>query len=662
MDLILPDKHLRKYLDTKATPSEIAKYLSLCGPSIERTKKHEDGDFIYQVEVTTNRVDTASIYGLAREASAILPRFDIPARLKEINTKKILSKYKFKNKVNYLDVIVDKKLCPRFTAVLIENVVIKESPNEIKDLLEKVDLRPINNIVDISNYIMHLIGQPIHTFDYDKILGSKMLMRLSKKGEEITTLDGKSYKLQGGDIVIEDGEGRLIDLCGIMGGDNSKVDENTKNVLLFVQNYDKHSIRKTSMNLGVRSEAAVLFEKGLDSENVINGLALGIELIEKYSNGKARKEIIDIYPNTYKEKIVKTDLTTLTRIIGIEISKQDITNYLTSLGFKVVWKKETLEVGVPSFRSEDIDIPEDIAEEVARIYGYHNLPPILMGGDLPNKVNNLNEFTFENNVKQTLKALGAIEVYNLSLTEKGDVKLKNPLGIDTAYLRNNLQDSLVANINYNTQEKGYIHLFEVANIYIPRKGDLPEERLVLSGIIKNGTYRKNKGLVQTLLNELNIDYKEILEDGKNFKPNQRIAIYIADSKSSNKVLIGEYGNLENSLFSDNSSCFYYSFEMQKLMSSKKYERKYQEINKFPPQVEDITLQVPEKTYIGNVIADITNNSPLDISVKLSDIYQNNYTFNIEYQAKDHSLTDKEVEAIRNKILKRLNNIFGITQN
>lgn len=657
MDLIIPDKHLRKYLDTKATPSEIAKYLSLCGPSIERTKKHTGGDFLYQVEVTTNRVDSASVYGIAREAATILPRFGIPAKLKNLDTKKILAKHTLKGKVSYLNVTVDKKLCPRFTTVLIENIVIKESPNEIKDLLEKVDLRPINNIVDISNYIMHLIGQPIHTFDYDKILGSKMLVRLSKKDEEITTLDGKSYKLEGGDIVIEDGESRLIDLCGIMGGDNSKVDENTKNVLLFVQNYDKHLIRKTSMSLGIRSEAAVLFEKGLDCENVVNGLALGIDLIKKYSNGKARKEILDIYPNPYKERTVKTDLTTLTRIIGIEIPKQDITSYLTSLGFKVVWKKETLEVGVPSFRSEDIDIPEDIAEEVARIYGYHNLPPILMGGDLPNKVSNSDEFSFETKVKQTLKALGATEVYNLSLVDKGDIKLKNPLGSDTAYLRNNLQDSLVNNINYNTQEKGYIHLFEVSNIYIPRKNDLPEERLMLSGITKQSTYRKNKGLVQTLLNELNIDYKEILEDGKNFKPNQRIAIYVADSKSSN-VLIGEYGNLENSLFNDNSSCFYYSFEMKKLMSSKKIERKYQEINKFPPQVEDITLAVPERTYIGQIIDEIYKTSEFVKEVTLVDLYENKHTFNIKYQSEEKTLEDTEVEEIRNKVIKNLSSKFG----
>ncbi|MBP9759705.1 hypothetical protein KBD45_08490, partial [Candidatus Dojkabacteria bacterium] len=167
MDLLIPDSWLRKHLDTKATPSDLAKYLSLCGPSIERTKKTDDGDFIYNVEVTTNRVDTASILGIAREASTILPRFGIKAGLR--NSKPQTTNYKFKNKVKYLNVTVDPKLCQRFTAVLIKDVSIKESPNEVKKLLEKVGVRPINNIVDVSNYIMHELGQPVHTFDYDKI-------------------------------------------------------------------------------------------------------------------------------------------------------------------------------------------------------------------------------------------------------------------------------------------------------------------------------------------------------------------------------------------------------------------------------------------------------------------------------------------------------------
>lgn len=644
MDLLIPDSWLRKHLETKATHIEIAKYLSLCGPSIERTKKTDDGDFIYNVEVTTNRVDSASVLGIAREASAILPRFGIFAKLKNINFGKN-NQYKFAKKVKYLDVVADPKLCTRFTAVLIKNVTIKESPKEIKSLLEKVNVRPINNIVDVSNYIMHELGQPVHTFDFDKIVNAKMILRESKKDEVIKTLDGKEFKLNGGDIVIQGTNGNLIDLCGIMGGENSAIDEQTKNVLLFVQNYDQHRIRKTSMQLGQRTEAAVLFEKGIDSEGVKPAIISAIDLVERLSGGKAENEILDIYPKPYKTKIITVTKEEIDILIGIKISEKEMVNYLTNLGFEVKWNKNKLVVKVPSYRADDINIKEDIAEEIARIYGYHNLPSVLMAGSLPApRVNE--EFIIEKKVKETLVSLGATEVYNLSLTEKGDIKLKNPLGPDTAYLRNNLKDSLIKNIEDNPQEKGNIHLFELSNIYIPRKNDLPNEKLILAGIIKNGEYRSNKGIVEKLIDNLQIEYTTKIEEGNGYLPNQRLEV-ISDKKT-----IGEYGNLENGLY-------YYEFSIDSLLAAKKVTRKYKAVNKYPPQVEDITLTLPEKTYVGDVIETVYGISNLVYSVELTDIYNANYTFNIEYQSEDHTLTDKEVEEIRNKILSSLKSKFGI---
>lgn len=643
MDLLIPNSWLKKFLDTKASTTQIAKYLSLCGPSIEKVTKTSDGDYIYSIEVTTNRVDTASILGIAREASAILPRFGILAKLK-IKKEERRNKYSFKNKVKYLDVKVDSKLCPRFTAVLIKNVTVKESPQAIKSLLEKVDVRPINNIVDISNYIMHELGQPIHTFDYDKIIGEKMLLRESKKGELIKTLDGKEFILKGKDIVIEDGSKKIIDLCGIMGGENSAIDSSTKNVLLFVQNYNQHNIRKTSMALEQRTEAAVLFEKGLDSENVKSAILSAIEMIEKLSKGKAEKEILDIYPIPYETKTVTATKKDLDKIIGIEIDKKDIVKYMESLDFNVKQQGDILLFTVPSWRANDINTKEDIAEEIARIYGYHNLPCKLMEGAIPAPRINP-EFLIEKKIKNILQSLGAIEVYNLSLVSKNMVgenalELKNPLGDDTKYLRTSLMPSLIEDINNNPQEKGYIHFFEVANIY-------PKEILTLAGIIKNGEYRNNKGIVESLLEELKIDYTSKLEDGNGYLPNQRLEII------SSKVKIGEYGNLENGLY-------YYEFDINKLINSKRVERKYKEVNKYPPQIEDLTLIIPEKTYIGEVITAINSVSQLINNSELVNIYKNNYTFNIEYQAKDHTLTDSEVKEIRDKILSSLKTKFGIT--
>lgn len=648
MDILIPNNWLKKYLKTNASEKQIASCLTLCGPSIERINKTSDGDYVYSIEVTTNRVDTASILGIAREAAAILPRFKIAASLKPYamtpSAYAISDKgYKFVKKVKYLDVTVDSKLCPRFTAVLIRNISVKESPIEIKNLLEKVRVRPINNIVDVSNYIMHELGQPVHTFDYDKIQNHRMILRSSTKSESITTLDGKEFKLNGGDIVIEDGSGKLIDLCGIMGGENSAIDSTTKNVLLFVQNYNQQKIRKTSMTLGQRTEAAVLFEKGLDSENVIPAILSAIEMIEKLSGGKAENKVLDIYPTPYKTKIVSATKEDLNKIIGIEIPINDIVSYLSDLGFGVTQQDATLLFSVPSWRGNDINIKEDIAEEIARIYGYHNLPCKLMDGVIP--VPRINpEFVFEKKIKNTLQAFGAIEVYNLSLVSKEMVsdnalKLKNPLGSDTEYLRTSLRPSLQKDILDNPQEKGFIHFFEISNIY-------PEEILTLAGIVKNGKYRDNKGIVEALLESLDIDYTTKLEDGKDYLPNQKMIVI------SNNKIIGEYGNLE-------SGYFFYEFCVQKLINSKKILRKYEEVAKYPPQIEDLTLVVPEKTYIGEVIKTIKSINQLVNKVVLTDIYENSYTFNIEYQSKNHTLNDKEVKDLRAKILSSLKLKFGI---
>ena len=646
MDILIPDSWLKKYLDTKATPSELAKYLSLCGPSIERAEKFSDGDPIYSIEVTTNRVDTASVLGIAREAQAILPRFGIKAKLKNsfINT----GRFKFVKKIKYLDATVDSNLCPRFTAVLIKNVAIKNSPKEVSSLLEKIGVRPINNIVDVTNFIMHELGQPVHTFDYDKIKGAKMILGLSNGGEEVTTLDGKTFKLKNSDIVIKDGGGRIIDLCGIMGGENSMVDINTRNVLLFVQTYDRHRIRQTSMRLSQRSEAAVLFEKGLDPEMVKQGMFSAISMIEKLSGGKASSEILDIYPFPYKEKYVVTNLETLEKIIGIKLNKKDISEYLDGLGFGISWDNNNLKIKVPSFRANDIDIPEDIAEEVARIYGYHNLPNILMSGDLPKPTVNI-LFKIEGQIKQILKALGGIEILNLSLVGKdiageNALKLRNPMGSDTEYLRTVLMPSLIQDVVNNPQEEDKIHFFELSNTYLPIKNSLPEEKLVLAGIIKSGEYRENKGVVEVLLNELKINYQTKVEDGKNYLPSQRSTIL------SDKKEIGQFGNLECGLF-------YYEFDVERLINAKKVLNKYHEIPKYPPQIEDHTFILPERTRVGEVV-DIIKKNALVSNVELSVIYKNSYTFRIWYQDKTKTLTDMEVEKLRNKIISEIKTKFG----
>lgn len=645
MDILIPDTWLRDYLITKATPRELEKYLSLCGPSVERVTG-TGINTVYSIEVTTNRVDSASIYGIAREANAILPKFGIKTTLKKYSSPINIPSA---NKVNYLTAIVDPKLCYRFSAILIKNVKIAESPKRIKDLLTLSGVRPINNVVDISNFIMAELGQPIHTFDYDKIVGAKMILRESRKGEKVTTLDNKKFVLGGGDIVIEDGSGKLIDLAGIMGGKNSAIDENTKNVLLFVQTYNPVNIRRTSMSLAQRTDAAVLFEKGLDPEAVSLGIVRGIQLFKDLTGGTPEKTLLDIYPDPVKTRSLSLDLDFISNKIGVPITKIEVTSSLTALGFGIKWFGNKLTVTTPSFRANDITIPEDIVEEVARIYGYHNLPNVLMTGSIPPFAPDTT-FDFEYKIKTILKGYGGVEVYTYSLVPKNYItgkalRLINPLGEDTEYLRTSFMPSLVAATRENSGEKNKYHLFELTNEYLPKTKDLPEERLTLAGVFSGYNFRNAKGIVAALLAELNINVTFVIEDAEFFKPNQRVII------NSGKTTIGEFGVLET------DNLFYYEFSVRGLKNTCK-GKSYIPIPKYPAQIEDLTIILPQQTKIGEVINTMTLIDKRIASVSLKDIFKDAFTFQISYQDLGKTLTNEEVEVLRNKVMATVKTKFG----
>jgi len=543
MNIRITYNWLLEYLDTDATPDQVREYLSLCGPSIESVEK-VNNDFVFDIEVISNRIDYASVLGIAQEAIAILPMFGKKATFK-INP---LKEYKYKNivfpeKVGHggptLQIkIVDPKLCPRFTAVVIENVKIAPSPKFISERLITCGIKSINNVIDISNYLMLALGQPVHTFDYDQIKNQTMIMRESlpagrqeKKGERIITLDGREIVLPGGDIVIEDGSGRLIDLCGIMGGLNSAISDKTKNVVLFVQTYDKVRIRKTIMATGVRTVASTFFEKGLDPERVEPTLVYGVELLEKYAGGKIGSKIYDIYPEKQDNKLLVLGYGLFEKKIGIKIDRKTINNILTNLGFGVrvapnkgltLAQGQTLQITVPSWRANDIDIPEDIIEEVARVYGYQNIPSVLQPivyVDQPKEMEDI--FVFQNRIKIFLKHLGLNEVINYSMISKsmiedGELKvedhlrLSNSISEDIEYLRISLLPSLEKNIKENQGKKDVLRLFEIGKVYLAKKGELPNE-IYKVGIATNTNYSDIKGIIEAIYKELNIDDLSIPE-------------------------------------------------------------------------------------------------------------------------------------------------------
>jgi len=646
MDLLIPDNWLKEYLKTTASPKKMAEALSLHGPSVERVNQTKFGP-VYAIEVTSNRVDSVGVYGIAREAAAILPRMGIKASLKTLPDTKV----SFAKKVDYLTASVDHNLCPRFAAILIRNVKLAQSPKWMCERIEAVGLRPINNIVDISNYIMHEIGQPVHTFDYDKIAKHTMILRASKKGEILTTLDEKSHTLPGGDIIIEDGDGRIIDLAGIMGGLNSAVDAKTKNVLLFVQTYNPVSIRRTSMTLAHKTEASILFEKGLDTNLVTDGIKRGIELFAKITQGQIDTHALDLYPSPPKEKIVSTNLDFIEKRLGVSLSPTQVSQFLTPLGFTLTWNKKNFQVKVPSWRNKDISLPEDILEEIARIYGYYKLPSILMSGDIPEAIPD-SPFRFEDEIKLTLKSLGAYEIYTNSLvseikTGAGSLKLKNPLGKDGEYLRTTLRPSLIEAVKTNSFEKEPFHLFEMANVYLPRRGDLPDEKMTLAEIFANTDYREAKGIIETLLDSLHLKYFFETEDSQFFKPSHRLKIV------SGQVVLGQFGQIENTNY------IYYEFDLRVLNKAASHVGVFTPIPQYPPQIEDITITFPERTVIGGVIK-LLEEQTFITKVELTDIYNHSYTFRINYQNPSKTLTDPEVEKIRKNLLKLVQDQFGGT--
>mgnify|MGYP000872886526 CR=1 FL=1 len=618
MNVLIPHSWIKDFVKTNADVKEIARVLSAHSFSVEKIIDED----VFEIEVTPNRGDALSVAGIARELMAVLPANGYSVEW----VKKEFPPAVFSGKDSLKVKITDSTLVPRFSAVVIDNIKVKESPDYIKNRLNKVGIRPINNVVDVTNYYMIELGQPMHAFDYDKISKHEMIVRESKKGEVITTLDGVKRTLPEGVIVIEDGDGRLIDLCGIMGAENSEVDENTEKVLLFVQVYDPVKIRKASMSLGHRTEAALRFEKGVDFEGVVPSLVTAARMLAELGGGEVSSELIDIKGVEYKEKKIKVDYEKIDRIAGIDIGKDFVDATLESLGFEI----KGGEALVPSWRYDDIEISEDLAEEVVRIYGYEKLEGVLPGGALPYSAGR-DTFVLEDKAKDFLKHMGFFECYNYSAVSKelagenGDaIKIKNPLNEDFEYLRTSLTPKLLEVLNKNRGYSDKIKVFELAPVFLPSKEDLPEQPLHLGIAAKGHNYLEFKGFVEALLDELKIK-KEI----------------------SHKIREHVSG-----IFSC-EMCF------DCLMSSAVTPLTYSTLTGFNSIKEDITIIVKGGFSYGDVVEEIKGADARVNKVLFKDIYGDALTLSIDFLDRHKQITSEETKNIREDILKGLERKFGI---
>lgn len=638
MNIQILDSWLRENIKTNATAKEIGKNLSLTSVSVERIEKLTD-DYLYDIEVTTNRPDLMSVVGIARELTASLTQSGIKASFLEKKFEKIKTGENPLLKIN-----VDKNLVSRVSAVIME-VRVKESPEFMKKRLEKSNIRSLNNLIDITNYIMREIGHPAHVFDYDR-LGKEINIRKSEKGETITTLDGKSHILKGEDIIATDENGRIIDLLGIMGLENSVVNDETKRIVLFFDNNNPKLIRKTSMGLGIRTEAAVLNEKNVDPELITNAIQRGIELYEKYANGKLLGNVIDIYISKPEIKTVKVRKERIEKIIGVKIEDKTVLTILKNLSFDAKIEKNYIEVTPPSFRSNDIKIEEDIIEEVARIYGYSKIPNLLPSLDNKKPFNLGDDFFYwEKRVKDAMSYWGFNEVYTYSMVSENlfegpleeAVKIANPLSNDHVYMRVTIVPSLLEVLENNYEKK--ICVFEIANVYKKRANELPIEAPHFAAILKSeskNVFFELKGILEAIFEELGIyeySFKKRSEGGAG-----------ADVYLGSKRL----GYIE--LLEEDVADFELDFNI--LAENATLRKKFRKIPEFPPIIEDIRIQVNKDTEYRKIVDTIMDADSLIVSAEQIDEYEDKMTFRISYRS-SKNLSAEDVTPVREKLEKRL---------
>ncbi len=644
MNIKILDSWLREHLITKAKPKDIAKALSLTSASVEKIEEFKK-DYIYHIEITTNRIDLASITGIAREVAAVLPQFGFNAEYKEQTAPIPHTKPEQMIVIHNND-----KLVKRICCAILE-VTKKESPQYIKDRLESAGIRYLNNLIDVTNYIMLETGHPTHAFDYDRLTTKKLIIRESRKGEKIITLDKKEHTLIGGDIVADNGKGEIVDLLGVMGTTNSVVNDQTKRILFFIDNTDPIQIRRTSMSLNIRTDAAAINEKNVDPELAMTALLRGIELYKEIADAKIVSNIIDIYPRKWKPKTITISEEKINQVIGVNIPLKDSEKMLRQLNFEVKLlhkeNKQCLEATIPSYRDSDIHIAEDLIEEIARMYGYHNLPNQLPASTTITPHHYTSEFFWEKHVKEALRYWGFTEVYTYSMVSEElfqepleqAITLKNPLDEEHVHLRKKLIPSLLEVINQNKSREVQKN-FELANVYHKRSPGLPEEIQTLAAIIKdkNEDFFTVKGTIEQIATNLGIKLIFQTKD-------RNILIYLQ------KEYIGNVEIIQNGLI---------AFELNFALLAKHATLKkiYRPIAKYPSMIEDMAFTLNSSINTGDIIDEIKKQSPLIKDVSLLDKFENTRTFHIIYQSKEGNLTNKEVEKIRNKILEVLKEKFS----
>ena len=647
-------------------PDKLAELLTLHSFEVSEIKNVKS-DYALDIDVLPNRAgDCFSHLGIAREIAVVL-NLNFSTGTEKL---KLLEDKKNKTK-DFISVEVRaQSACPRYTAQVITDVKVGPSPKWLKDRLGVCGLNSINNIVDVTNYVMLETGQPIHAFDLDRVETispkskvKKFIVRFGREGEKIIVLGSEKYDLGNNVLVIAD-EKEPLDVAGIKGGKKAEISEKTKNIVLNSVNFSSKVIRQSSRTIGLKTDASIRYEHGVDpnlTEFAINRAAY---LIQKAAAGRPAQGLVDLYSHKVYPKKIKLDLRYAESLLGVKIAEREIKNILTRLGFKIMGLRNPLLVEAPSWRL-DISIPEELIEEIGRIYGYDKIPSIFpIASLIPPKRND--NILWENLVKDILKENGFTEVYNYSFQkDEGDVEVENPTSQEYKYLRHSLISNLLKNIEKNIKSFGEIKIFEIGKIFAEKT-----EKIMLTGVSAGMDFYQLKGVIDLLFDKLGIakvwydDYQatsaaegEPRPAGREYSPQS-----LWKEKKSAEIKVGdiEVGFLGE--LRGESKIVAFDLDFEKLKTLAIEDQEYKPISKYPATIRDLAVLVPLATKVEEVlnVIEVAGGS-LAIDVDLFDIYegeeisdgQKNLAFHIIYQAQDRTLTSIEVYKIHQNIIKAL---------
>lgn len=666
--MLVPLSWVKEFVEVNLPLQKLADGLASVGLAVEAIHK-EGNDVIFDLEVTPNRPDWLSILGIAREVGAICQTRVKPPKIKKLPKPKHQLPIKIVN---------DFTLIPRYAAVIVDSLKVKPSPLWMQERIKKVGLRPINNLVDITNYVMFELGNPLHAFDYDKLSPKQMLIQKAKGGERFESVDEISYTLPRDAIIIKDSPDRVIDLCGIKGGLNSGVSQTTRTVFLHAPTHPPALIRRASQALSLKSEASTIFERGLDVGGVANSLKRATNLMLELAEGEIASDLIDLKKKSFKPWTLNLSHQKLEKVLGIQLTLKEVVNILEGLELKTKTlnpkKKECVyQVLVPTFRG-DLKIEEDLIEEVARIYGYNRFPLTLPAGEIPTeKIPYHKDYFGENSVRNFLKGVGFTEIYTYSLVSKKALEnagikprdllsVTNPVSSEFKYLRPSLIPGLLSAVVLNQPNFLEIKIFEMGRVYTGNP-KIPNEPLLLTGVATGEVFYKVKGVIEALLEEMRI--KGIFVPISKLKTQNSNVWHPARSAliRSKSTVIGTLGEVHPQIlnnFGIEQRVIVFDLDFNQLVKLATAQKTYQPIPKYPPVVEDLTFKVEPQVLTGDLIAVIKSISPLIRQADFINAYQNFQTFRVTYQNPQKTLTEKEIHAVRNKIQEELQKTFRAT--